>query len=381
MTPPQVHWFVLAGGLSPYTLDLWDRVVARSGHSVTLAYIPRECAPDFVHERESLCSNSVELVPVQSFRTAAALALRCVKATQPVVVCMGHSPIYNVAISALARALGRGKRLVLYVSDTNGVALINRTALSRIAESRRMLKRAALGSIFATSLDLGFSNALAHRMLGIRRGIDLPILPVDFPEELELALPESLASAIRDLPRPRLLTMARLVDCKNLVAQATAFVEAVRGGAPGSLTIIGEGPERVRLEPLFRQIPGRALLPGAVPFRESRRLFPAFDAALLVSTQDQWGIAIVEALGWGLPVLSSWQCGAGVSMALEAGDAVKLCGTSSKELTTSLLCFLRDLERHKAAAMLAAPGIRSQFATTAVADGLTRLATESLSEL
>ena len=52
MTSDSFHWFVLAGGLSPYTLDLWERVAARSDHSVTLAHVPRDYEIDFAHEGE-----------------------------------------------------------------------------------------------------------------------------------------------------------------------------------------------------------------------------------------------------------------------------------------------------------------------------------------
>ncbi len=373
MTPPRLHWFVLAGGLSPYTLALWERVVERSGHAVTLAYIPQEPQPDFAHETDVISSASVELVPIQSLRAVVKLGARCARAPHAAILCMGHSPIYNIAISAVAGAMRRDKRLLLYMSDANGIALADTARSTPVAKSVRFLKRMVLGTTFAASLDLGYSNALAHRMLGIRQGIDIPLLPVEFPEPLEPALPAPLLDLVRDLPRPRLLTVARLSSYKNLVAQANAFQDAVAEGMPGSLTVVGEGPQRARLEPVFCRMPGRAVLAGAVPFTSSRRIFGAFDGMMLASTTEPWGIAIIEGLGWGLPVLSSRQCGAGLSMARETGDAVKLCGTSRGELKADLLDFVGNLDRHTAAARLAAPTIREKFGLTPVADALINL--------
>ena len=377
MTPPRLHWFVLAGGLSPYTLALWERLVARSGHTVTLAYTPREPQPDFAHETDVIASVNVELVPIQSLRAVVKLGARCARNPHAAIVCMGHSPIYNIAISAVARALGPGRRLLLYMSDANGIALADSTGSTPIAKSKRLLKRVVLGNAFGSSLDLGYSNALAHRMLGIRKGINIPLLPIEFPQPLEPMLPEPLAALVRDLPRPRLLTVARLIGLKNLVAQGSAFLDAIAEGMPGSLTVVGEGPQRARLESVFSRMPGRAVLAGAVPFTSSRRIFGAFDGMMLASTLEPWGIAIIEGLGWGLPVLASRHCGAGLSMARETGDAVKLCGTSKEELKAGLLDFVGDLDRHTAAAKLAAPMIRRKFELTAVADALIELGKDS----
>jgi len=375
MTKQHFHWFVLGGGLSPYTLRLWEKVADRSGQSVTLAYVPRRGQEDFAHEVDVIDSRSVELVPVDSLKTAINLGLRCSREPHAAVVCMGYSPIYNFLISAFLRATGHDKRLVLYMSDTNGIALAERAGASWLDGAAFVAKRIALGSTFAASLDLGFSNALAHRLQGIRRSIDIPLLSVEFPASMEAEVPEPVATLARELPRPRLLTVARLVECKNLVSQVKAFAAAIREGMPGSLTIVGEGPERSNLEPLLREIPGRAVLAGAVPFNASRRLFGAFDGIVISSTADAWGIVIIEGLGWGLPVLSSRRCGASVSLALETGDAVKLCGVSEEEIKSSLIGFVRDIERHSIAAKAIAPLIREKFGLIEVADALIHLAT------
>lgn len=368
-----IHWFVLGGPLSPYTVALWEQVARRSSHVVTLAYTPKEDQLSFSHEDPSFSSSVVELVPVASLRTVAGLALRCLRESRPVLVCMGHSPLYNVAVTAIVGACRGSGHSAYYMSDTNGIALIERFGASYSGSLALQLKRMILGTVFATSLDLGFTNALAQRLQGIRNGVALPLLPVDFPSSMEADVPPSLAALVGGLPRPRLLTVARLVRCKNLVALLSAFSSAVREGMPGSLTIVGEGPDRVRLEPLVSHLRGRAVLAGAIPFGASRRMFGAFDAMVLSSTSEAWGIAIIEGLGWGLPVLATRQCGAAVSMALEVGDAVGLCGSSEEDLKTGLFDFLGSLDRRSVAARLVAPRVRQKHGVTAVADALIEL--------
>ena len=287
---------------------------------------------------------------------------------------MGHSPIYNVLLSRLARATRSDKPLIVYAGDTNGIAVAERAAFTPF---RLLAKQAVLGRTFTTSLDLGLSNRLAHRLFGIQRGLEIPFVPVDFPPILEPVVPEPLCALASTLPRPRLLVVARLVECKNLIALLEAFLSATHDGMAGSLTIVGEGPERTRLAALTSQSSGRAILAGALPFRSCRRLFGAFDGMILPSTDEPWGIVVTESLGWGVPVLSSRQCGAGVSLALEAGDAVKLCGTTGDAIKSAMMTFVSNLDHHTNAARVAAPAIRRKFGATEVADALIKLAGEN----
>ena len=64
-------------------------------------------------------------------------------------------------------------------------------------------------------------------------------------------------------------------------------------------------------------------------------------------------------------------------MALETGDAVKLCGTAEGEIESGLVDFVGDLERHTTAAKAAAPWVRRKFGMDEVADALIKLGNES----
>jgi Glycosyl transferases group 1 len=293
---------------------------------------------------------------------------------------MGYAPIYNLAISAVARLVRRRQLLLYYISDTNGFALAERVAKAMADAVGLLAKRAVLGSVFETSFDLGLSNALAHRLQGIRDGVAIPLLTTDFPASLTVELPERLAAVTDDLPRPRLLALSRLVECKNLVSLVEAFTRASKAGMPGSLTIVGEGPERSLLEPRIARIPDRVRLVGAVPFDASRQIFGAFDGLVIPSTADAWGIVIVEALGWGIPVLSSDRCGAGVSLAIDGADAIRLCEPSIDSIQENLTAFVTNLETHRRSADKIAPMIRRRFGTSEVADALIALVNNRPSE-
>ena len=366
-----MRWFVLAGGLSPYTVALWESVAVHPHQRVTLAYVPRPPMSGFEHEPKCYVGERVELVAISSPAEAVSLAAKCLLVPNANVVCMGYSPIYNIALSAVFRVMG--KHRLLYVSDTNGVRLVEQCSLSARSSFMLLGKRLLLSSVFDASLDLGFSNSLAHRLQGIARGFDVPVLGVEFPDPLVPVLPRDIAARIESLPRPRLLCVARLAPEKNLSALADAFADARASGLDASLTIVGDGPDRDALSARLRGDSNRIVLAGSVSYAASRAMFGAFDGVVLPSVREPWGIVVVEALGWGLPVLASRESGAALSLAMEAGDAVSLCGTTSQELSMALRDFVVLLERKKQAAASYAPTIRRRFAMPEIAAALVRL--------
>jgi glycosyltransferase involved in cell wall biosynthesis len=98
------------------------------------------------------------------------------------------------------------------------------------------------------------------------------------------------------------LTIARLVARKGLEALVRA-VGVV--GSPLRLEIVGEGPERERLESLAASIaPGRVTFAGGVSEGEKGRRLSAADAFALVSQHEGFGLVYLEAMHAGLPVVA-----------------------------------------------------------------------------
>ena len=104
---------------------------------------------------------------------------------------------------------------------------------------------------------------------------------------------------------PRVVAVGRLAHQKGFdtLIRAFAGVRAVRRDA--SLTIVGEGPERARLEALVEAegLTRRVTLPG---FREDiGSAFRNADLFVCASRAEGFGNVIVEALSYGLPVVST----------------------------------------------------------------------------
>jgi glycosyltransferase involved in cell wall biosynthesis len=89
------------------------------------------------------------------------------------------------------------------------------------------------------------------------------------------------------------------------VKDYTALVRAA-GGLSGKfrLVIVGEGPERARIEgaAMAMGIADRVVLPGFVP--DAHRYIGAFDLLAVSSLSEQFPINVVEAMAAGLPVAS-----------------------------------------------------------------------------
>jgi glycosyltransferase involved in cell wall biosynthesis len=80
-------------------------------------------------------------------------------------------------------------------------------------------------------------------------------------------------------------------------------LERVRRKVPARLVLVGDGPERARVETRVRALG----LEGAVRFLGERRDFVSYlqqaDAFLLPSETESFGVAALEALSAGVPVL------------------------------------------------------------------------------
>jgi glycosyltransferase involved in cell wall biosynthesis len=101
--------------------------------------------------------------------------------------------------------------------------------------------------------------------------------------------------------RPALVFAGRLTDAKNLDLALRAL-----GAVPEArLTIVGDGPDRARLERVAAELGANAEFVGARPRGEVLGLMAAADAVVLSSAWENFPHGVVEALAMGTPVVAT----------------------------------------------------------------------------
>ncbi len=103
------------------------------------------------------------------------------------------------------------------------------------------------------------------------------------------------------------LCVARLSEEKALDILIRAAASA---GAPVALVLIGEGPERARLEALAARLPARVVFTGSLAWERIVEGYAAADVFALISRRETWGVVVNEAAASGLPLVLSDQVGA-----------------------------------------------------------------------
>jgi glycosyltransferase involved in cell wall biosynthesis len=128
----------------------------------------------------------------------------------------------------------------------------------------------------------------------LRNGVDLALFR---PGEREAARRALLLS------RPTLLSVGHLIERKG----HHRVIEAMRHLPGFDLLVVGEGPERSRLEQLRRRlgVAERVRLLGAVGHAALPQLYTAADALVLASSREGWANVLLEAMACGTPVIAS----------------------------------------------------------------------------
>ncbi len=112
----------------------------------------------------------------------------------------------------------------------------------------------------------------------------------------------------RPLPDPpppghRLISVGGLIERKGHHRTIEAMTHL-----PGfDLTIVGEGPERDRLQSLITSLnlQNRVHLLGPRPHRDLPALYGAADASILASSREGWANVLLESMACGTPVVAS----------------------------------------------------------------------------
>jgi glycosyltransferase involved in cell wall biosynthesis len=172
--------------------------------------------------------------------------------------------------------------------------------IPRYAGPRRMLRRAigqadgliAVSAAIAGALhDLG---AAPGSVRVLRNGVDTALFRQTRREETRAAL---------GLEGPVLISVGHLIERKG----HHRVIEALTHLPDCALLVVGEGPERARLEALTARLGlgGRVRLLGARPHAELPSLYSAADVLVLASTREGWANVLLESMACGTPVVAS----------------------------------------------------------------------------
>ena len=147
-------------------------------------------------------------------------------------------------------------------------------------------------------------------------------------------------------PEPiRLITVARLSPEKGLVFLLESIHELVSAGLDVTSTVIGDGPERGRLERCVERwrIAGHLRLIGSVGHDELNEYYRQADVFVLPSLAEGLPIVLMEAMACGLPVIASRV--AGIPELVESGVSGVLVSPGRVDELAAAIRSLADNEQ------------------------------------
>jgi glycosyltransferase involved in cell wall biosynthesis len=242
----------------------------------------------------------------------------------PLVVKLTTDPAYE-----------RARRLGLFSGDTAAfqephpgaairyLKLVRRTMLSRSA-------RVVIPSRYLAEIARGW-------------GLDaerITVVPNPAPPVGQLPTREELRRRL-GIDGATFVFAGRLVPAKQL----PLAIGALRSVPGARLVIIGDGPERQRLNGIVADVglEGRVVLKGAVPRSEAVEWLRAADAALLSSAWENFPHAAVEAIAVGTPVVAT--AVGGVPEVIETGvNGILVPPADERALAAAMRSVTTDVE-------------------------------------
>lgn len=155
----------------------------------------------------------------------------------------------------------------------------------------------------------------------------------------------TVPETVRTLPHPRIVTIARLVPWKGLDGLIDAVADVRKEGTAVSLVVVGEGPEKERLEKLADEKLGDSyVFTGALTPDDAQAVLRESDILALNSTYEGLSHVLIEALMTGLPVVAT-DAGGNKEVLGDSGMLVPVGDTSA--LRDALAKLVQDSELRK----------------------------------
>ena len=116
-------------------------------------------------------------------------------------------------------------------------------------------------------------------------------------------------------PRIRFLYCGQLIPRKGVDTLIRAFLRVVAMYSNVELEIMGDGPAKERLQGMVpNEFQNRIIFAGSIPFEQRVTHFQDADALVHPARHEGWGVVIQEAMAAGLPILSTRDTEAAVTL-------------------------------------------------------------------
>jgi L-malate glycosyltransferase len=221
-----------------------------------------------------------------------------------------HYAIPHASSALAARQIVQscGRRAPRLVTSLHGTDV---TGVGSDAALRMVTRHAVLASDSVTTPSAWLRDA-AQASLDLPRGTRIEVVPnfVDLGDfrpgpdrsELRRLFPDE---AWDGPDRPGVLLHASNFRPLKRVGDAVAALAEVRRSRPAVLVLVGDGPERERVEQMADRLGVRSRVALLGERSETGSLFRQADLFLLPSEQESFGLAALEALASGVPVVAS----------------------------------------------------------------------------
>ena len=350
---PPLRVTVVSPEPTPYRAPLFDRIAARPELDLTVIYAAQTVAGRTWAVERNHRSTFLRGVSVPGLQRVfhhdypvTPGVVRALRESRPdVVVVSGWSTFASQAAIAWCR-LRRIPYLPLVESHDMGPR----------ARWRRAVKGAVVPRILrnaAGALALGSASRDSLVARGApRERIRIFANTIDVPEWERRA--EVFAQRRREL-RANLgagdddvivLSVARLGPEKGL----DTLVRAVAGAGDSRLrlVLVGDGPERLAVEELARELGVRLHLAGDLPAEAVAEAYAAADAFALLSSRETWGVVVNEAAASGLPLVLSDRVGAAADLVREGENGFVVAASDAESAAAAFKKLADDPELRRA---------------------------------
>lgn len=159
----------------------------------------------------------------------------------------------------------------------------------------------------------------------------------------------------------RLAFVGRLSEEKNLPALIRAVAEL-----DVELVLVGDGPDRVKLEALARELPCRARFLGRRPYREIPGILASCQLFVLPSFYEGHPKALIEGMAAGLPVIGTDV--PGIREAIVHGETGWLTNTDADSIKTAIARLAGDAALRQRLGMAARREVEASLSLDHVID-------------